>query len=156
MTTFRPRPHARTRAHVRLTRGARARDPAVSPDERRIAFSMNRPSQSVLAVMDAVGSRRAVFFGVSDGGVLALLLAARHPDRVAGVVTYAAYPAFAPPESAAAEGREAAYGHSAEFLAVLAEGAEQRYVLDLLLDRIKQSRTNVEFLMQIAKSTPGE
>ena len=28
--------------------------------------------------------------------------------------------------------------------------------LDLLLNRLKQSRTNVEFLMQIAKSTPGE
>ena len=28
--------------------------------------------------------------------------------------------------------------------------------LDLLLDRLKQTRTNVEFLMQIAKSTPGE
>jgi transcription termination factor Rho len=28
--------------------------------------------------------------------------------------------------------------------------------LDLLLDRLKQSRTNIEFLMQIAKSTPGE
>ena len=28
--------------------------------------------------------------------------------------------------------------------------------LDLLLDRLKQTRTNVEFLMQIAKTTPGE
>jgi transcription termination factor Rho len=28
--------------------------------------------------------------------------------------------------------------------------------LDLLLDRLKQTRTNIEFLMQIAKSTPGE
>jgi WD40-like Beta Propeller Repeat len=45
---------ARTGQTVRLTHGARARDPAVSPDGRRIAFSMNRPSQSVIAVMDAV------------------------------------------------------------------------------------------------------
>jgi len=44
---------ARTRQVVRLTHGRRARDPAVSPDGRRIAFSMNGPSQSVLAVMDA-------------------------------------------------------------------------------------------------------
>ncbi|GGM44135.1 hypothetical protein GCM10011608_31090 [Micromonospora sonchi] len=28
--------------------------------------------------------------------------------------------------------------------------------LDLLLDQLKKSRTNIEFLMQIAKSTPGE
>jgi DNA-binding SARP family transcriptional activator/pimeloyl-ACP methyl ester carboxylesterase len=46
----------------------------------------------VLAVMDAVGSRRAVLFGVVDGGAIALLTAVAHPDRVAGVVTYATAP----------------------------------------------------------------
>jgi hypothetical protein len=45
---------ARTGERVRLTHGARARDPAVSPDGRRVAFSMNETSESVLAVMDAV------------------------------------------------------------------------------------------------------
>lgn len=45
---------ARTGEIVRLTRGRRARDPAVSPDGRRIAYSMNQASESVLAVMDAV------------------------------------------------------------------------------------------------------
>jgi pimeloyl-ACP methyl ester carboxylesterase len=86
----------------------------------------------VIAVMDAVGSRRAVFLGVSDGGVLGLVLAARHPERVAGVITYAAYPAFAQGEGEGqrAGGRAMPYGHSAEFLAVLAETADQRYVLD--------------------------
>ena len=43
----------------------------------------------VLAVMDAVGSTRAALFGVLDGGAIALLTAVTHPDRVAGVVTYA-------------------------------------------------------------------
>ncbi|MBB2946270.1 transcription termination factor Rho [Actinoplanes lutulentus] len=33
---------------------------------------------------------------------------------------------------------------------------ESGAALDLLLDRLKQTRTNIEFLMQIAKSTPGE
>ncbi|MDQ7905636.1 transcription termination factor Rho [Phytohabitans sp. ZYX-F-186] len=33
---------------------------------------------------------------------------------------------------------------------------ETQAALDLLLDRLKQTRTNIEFLMQIAKSTPGE
>jgi transcription termination factor Rho len=33
---------------------------------------------------------------------------------------------------------------------------DSQAALDLLLDRLKQSRTNTEFLMQIAKSTPGE
>jgi len=33
---------------------------------------------------------------------------------------------------------------------------ESQAALDLLLDRLKQTRTNVEFLMQIAKTTPGD
>ncbi|KWV29861.1 transcription termination factor Rho, partial [Micromonospora rifamycinica] len=33
---------------------------------------------------------------------------------------------------------------------------DSQAALDLLIDRLKQSRTNIEFLMQIAKSTPGE
>ncbi len=44
---------ARTRQTVRLTTGRRARDPQVSPDGRRIAFSMNEHSESVVAIMDA-------------------------------------------------------------------------------------------------------
>jgi DNA-binding SARP family transcriptional activator/pimeloyl-ACP methyl ester carboxylesterase len=46
----------------------------------------------VLAVMDAVGSRRAALFGVLDGGAIALLTAVAHPDRVVGVATYATAP----------------------------------------------------------------
>jgi DNA-binding SARP family transcriptional activator len=48
----------------------------------------------VLAVMDAVGSRRAALFGVLDGAAIALLTAVAHPDRVAGVATYAAVAAL--------------------------------------------------------------
>ncbi|NUO55721.1 MAG: transcription termination factor Rho [Hamadaea sp.] len=33
---------------------------------------------------------------------------------------------------------------------------ESQAALDLLLDKLKQTRTNIEFLMQIAKTTPGE
>jgi len=43
-----------THQTVRLSTGRRARDPAVSPDGRRVAFSMNEHSESVLAVQDAV------------------------------------------------------------------------------------------------------
>jgi len=39
---------------TRLSTGRRARDPAVSPDGRRVAFSMNERSESVLAVQDTV------------------------------------------------------------------------------------------------------
>jgi hypothetical protein len=45
---------ARTGHITRLTTGRRARDPAVSPDERKVAYSQNERSTSVLAVMDLV------------------------------------------------------------------------------------------------------
>jgi transcription termination factor Rho len=33
---------------------------------------------------------------------------------------------------------------------------EQHQAIDLLLDRLRKTRTNIEFLMQIAKTTPGQ
>ena len=45
----------------------------------------------VLAVMDAVGSERAVVIGYSEGGPMAILLAAMHPSRVASLVLYGSY-----------------------------------------------------------------
>jgi transcription termination factor Rho len=33
---------------------------------------------------------------------------------------------------------------------------ESQQAIDLLLDRLKKTRTNLEFLMQIAKTTPGQ
>ena len=54
----------------------------------------------VLAVMDSVGSDRAVLFGVLDGGSIALHAAVARPDRVVGVVTYATIPALAAPDYA--------------------------------------------------------
>ena len=40
------------------------------------------------AVMDAVGSKRAVLFGESDGGPLCALFAATYPDRVLGLIMH--------------------------------------------------------------------
>jgi pimeloyl-ACP methyl ester carboxylesterase len=45
----------------------------------------------VLAVMDAVGSQRAVLVGYSEGGPMATLCAATHPERVEALVLYGAY-----------------------------------------------------------------
>src|SRR5688572_11965737 len=47
----------------------------------------------ISAVLSAVGSERAAFFGCHLGGRLALLYAAAHPERTAAVVTFAAHPA---------------------------------------------------------------
>jgi pimeloyl-ACP methyl ester carboxylesterase len=45
----------------------------------------------VLSVMDAVGSQRAVLVGYSEGGPMAIMCAATHPEKVAGLVLYGAY-----------------------------------------------------------------
>jgi pimeloyl-ACP methyl ester carboxylesterase len=45
----------------------------------------------VLAVMDAVGSERAVLVGYSEGGPMAMMMAAMHPERVHSLVLYASY-----------------------------------------------------------------
>ncbi|MBI4908947.1 MAG: alpha/beta fold hydrolase [Acidobacteria bacterium] len=45
----------------------------------------------VRAVMDAVGSQRAVIVGVSEGGPLSVLFAATHPDKTLGLVMIGSY-----------------------------------------------------------------
>jgi DNA-binding SARP family transcriptional activator/predicted ATPase/pimeloyl-ACP methyl ester carboxylesterase len=45
----------------------------------------------VRAVMDAVGSRRAVLFGYSEGAPMAILFAASYPERTQALVVYGAY-----------------------------------------------------------------
>lgn len=45
----------------------------------------------VRAVMDAVGSERAVLFGVSEGGPMCSLFAATYPERTSAVVMFGTY-----------------------------------------------------------------
>ena len=47
----------------------------------------------VRAVLAAVGSQQAALFGWSQGGRLALLFAATHPEQTAAVVTFGSHPA---------------------------------------------------------------
>jgi pimeloyl-ACP methyl ester carboxylesterase/class 3 adenylate cyclase len=46
------------------------------------------------AVMDAAGIERAAIMGVSEGGSLAVLFAASHPDRCSALVLYGAFARF--------------------------------------------------------------
>src|SRR5947208_2139466 len=46
----------------------------------------------VRAVMDAAGSRRAAFYGLSEGAAMARLLAATYPARTAALVVRSAFP----------------------------------------------------------------
>jgi pimeloyl-ACP methyl ester carboxylesterase/DNA-binding CsgD family transcriptional regulator len=45
----------------------------------------------IRVVMDALGIRRAAIYGISEGGPLALMFAATHPDRVSGLVVYGSF-----------------------------------------------------------------
>jgi class 3 adenylate cyclase len=45
-------------------------------------------ADDVAAVMDAAGIDRAAVFGVSEGGSMAIRLAAEHPERVSALITY--------------------------------------------------------------------
>ncbi|MGH3033212.1 MAG: adenylate/guanylate cyclase domain-containing protein [Gaiellaceae bacterium] len=46
----------------------------------------------VRAVMDAVGSRRAAFYGLSEGAAMSILFAATYPERTAALVVRSAFP----------------------------------------------------------------
>lgn len=54
--------------------------------------SLEERMDDVRAVMDAAGSERAVVFGSSEGGALAILFSVTYPERVSALVLYGAYP----------------------------------------------------------------
>jgi class 3 adenylate cyclase len=60
----------------------------------------------VRAVMDAVDSKRAALFGISEGGAMSMLFAATYPERTQALVLYGAYGHFPswvlPPDKLAA------------------------------------------------------
>jgi class 3 adenylate cyclase/pimeloyl-ACP methyl ester carboxylesterase len=59
----------------------------------RVALAtLEERMDDVRAVMDAAGSQRAVIFGSSEGGALAILFSVTYPQRVSALVLYGAYP----------------------------------------------------------------
>src|SRR5918993_3030226 len=48
----------------------------------------------VRAVMDAVGSKQAALFGISEGGAMSILFAATYPERTRALILYGAYGHF--------------------------------------------------------------
>jgi class 3 adenylate cyclase len=53
--------------------------------------TLEQGMDDVRAVMDHAGSERASIVGVSEGGPMAMLFAATHPDRVSSLVLYGTY-----------------------------------------------------------------
>jgi class 3 adenylate cyclase len=60
--------------------------------DRVAVATLEERMDDVRAVMDAAGSQRAVIFGSSEGGALAILFSVTYPQRVSALVLYGAYP----------------------------------------------------------------
>jgi pimeloyl-ACP methyl ester carboxylesterase len=56
------------------------------------APSLETRMDDVRAVMDAAGSRRAAFYGVSEGAAMSILFAATYPERVAALIVRSCSP----------------------------------------------------------------
>jgi class 3 adenylate cyclase len=54
--------------------------------DRSVMATLEERMDDVRAVMDAVGSERAVLLGVSEGAPLSMVFAATHPERTAGLI----------------------------------------------------------------------
>jgi pimeloyl-ACP methyl ester carboxylesterase len=55
---------------------------------------MDERMDDVRTVMDAVGIERAIQFGISEGGSLATLFAASHPERTQSLIVYGGFARF--------------------------------------------------------------
>jgi pimeloyl-ACP methyl ester carboxylesterase/class 3 adenylate cyclase len=53
--------------------------------------TLEQRMDDVRAVMDAVGSQRAVLFGISEGGPMSLLFAATYPQRISALILYGSF-----------------------------------------------------------------
>ena len=54
-------------------------------------FTLEQRMHDLQAILDAVGSKRAVLFGLSEGGPMSILFAATYPARTEALVLYGAY-----------------------------------------------------------------
>jgi pimeloyl-ACP methyl ester carboxylesterase len=58
------------------------------------ALSLELAVDDTLAILDEIGSKRAILIGFEDGSVVNALLAASHPERVSGLIMYAPWVAY--------------------------------------------------------------
>jgi class 3 adenylate cyclase/pimeloyl-ACP methyl ester carboxylesterase len=83
----------------------------------------------LLAVLDAAGQRRPTLLASADGGMVAALLAATHPDRVAGLVWF-----FAQARSVKTDGWP--FGRDPEDVDLLAREAERAWGTEAFVRRM--------------------
>lgn len=74
-----------TRVIIFDKRGTGLSDPAPG------AVRFDQRADDIMAVMDAAGSERAALMGVSEGGPLSVIVAAREPERVSSLILYGTF-----------------------------------------------------------------
>jgi pimeloyl-ACP methyl ester carboxylesterase len=126
------------------------------------APTLEQRVDDVRAVMDAAGSERAAFFGVSEGGPMGILFAATHPERVTALVLHGAmartteapdYPWGSPADSL----REAAVEFIVPFWGQDATGILELFAPSLLgdtetrelLERMERSAASPAMVQQL-------
>jgi len=67
-------------------RGSGLSDPVLAPP------TLEEQMDDVVAVLDAAGSERAAVFAQLEGGAMAAMFAATHPERTGGLILYEAMP----------------------------------------------------------------
>ncbi len=67
--------------------------------DRSLGFgSVEDRTEDIRAVLDAVGSRQTIIYGISESGPMAIYFAAAHPERVRALVLYGTFARFEPVE----------------------------------------------------------
>jgi class 3 adenylate cyclase len=96
---------------------------------------MEEQMDDVLAVLDAVGSQSAAFFGNSQAGPMGILFAATHPERSRALVLYGSY-------ARPASDTDYPWGRSREWLASYDRLIDEDWGKGLFLDQVAPSRVN--------------
>jgi pimeloyl-ACP methyl ester carboxylesterase len=113
-------------------------NPFLAVARRRGAYSSEDMTDDAIAVLDALGWKRAHVFGASLGGIIAQRIALRHPDRVLSVTSMAGVPSDV---SGLGVGRYVRFGMLAKLArAKVPEGRDGDIQLSLTLARAVASR----------------
>jgi class 3 adenylate cyclase len=100
------------------------------------APTLEQRMDDVRAVLDAVGSERAAFFTVSEGGPMSVLFAATYPERTLALVLYGCW-------ARAIRGPDYPYGYTREEFEELVDLLERHWGEAALWDRLAPSLAEV-------------
>jgi class 3 adenylate cyclase len=105
----------------------------------------------VRAVMDAAGSERAAFFGVSEGGPMSALFAATHPERASALVLHGAMARTTEaPDYPWASPADALRESAVEFIAPY-WGREPEGVIELFAPSMARDQRTLDFMARLER-----